>query len=105
MKKVLSILTVLFVTTSAFAEGVLDKTTVVATASYVDGAVNSLQDKLSSTGQNANVNVTTTANTYGTVITDIGASNGTVSVTKGDVVVPVKDSNSQFSGTATIWIQ
>lgn len=90
--------------TPSFAEGeqqqqALDKATVAAAASYVDGAYSAMdsakQDKLTST------NVVESGS--GAVVSAVAANNGTVTVTKGEVMIPV---GGQTSNThARIWIQ
>ena len=84
----------------AFAEGeAVNKATVAATASYVDGAYNAIntakQDKLTST------NVVESGS--GAMVTSVTASNGTVTVTKSEVTIPVGSASS--STRATIWVQ
>ena len=99
MKKLFCIFAVLSVISPAFAEGEIDKTTVAATASYVDGAYNTMdaakQDKLT------NTNVVESGS--GAVVTGVSASNGTVTVTKGEVTIPVGSATS--TTRATIWVQ
>ncbi len=87
----------------ALAEGEqpqsLDKTAVVATASYVDGAYNAIdtakQDKLTST------NVVESGS--GAIVTGITANNGTVTVTKSEVTVPFGAMTSDVR--AAVWIE
>ena len=87
----------------AFAEGEqrqsVDKTAVAAAASYVDGAYNAMdtakQDKLTST------NVVESGS--GAVVSAVAANNGTVTVTKSEVMIPVGGQTS--SSHAHIWIQ
>ena len=83
----------------ALAEGELDKASVAATASYVEGAYNALntakQDKLTTT------NVVTSGS--GAMVTGVTASNGTVTVTKSEVTIPVGSATS--STRATIWVE
>ena len=77
----------------------LDKTSVAATASYVEGAYNAInaikQDKLTST------NVVESG--LGPVVTGVSASNGTVTVSKGEVTIPVGATTS--TTRATIWFE
>ena len=73
--------------------------TKVATTSYVRGAVQTKQDTLTST----NVTATGSSNA-GAVVTAVTASNGTVTVTKSDLAVPVKSSGT-VTGTANIWFE
>ena len=79
------------------AEGEMDKTAVVTTASYVEGAYNAMdavkQDKLTST------NVVESGS--GPMVTGVTASNGTVTVSKGEVTIPVGAATS--TTRATIW--
>ena len=90
--------------TPSFAEGeqqqqALDKTAVVAAASYVDGAYNAMntakQDKLTSS------NVVESGS--GAMVTGVAASNGTVTVTKSEVTIPVGSTSS--STRAVIWLE
>lgn len=103
MKKIFCILFSLMFISPSFAEGeqqqTIDKTAVVAAASYVDGAYSAMntakQDKLTST------NVVESGS--GAVVSAVAANNGTVTVTKGEVMIPV---GGQTSNThARIWIQ
>ena len=84
---------------SAWAEGELDKSTVAAAVSYVDGAYNAInstkQDKLSST------NVVATGS--GAMVTGVTANNGTVTVTKSEVTIPVGSTSSDTR--AVIWLE
>lgn len=77
----------------------LDKTSIAAAASYVDGAYSAIntakQDKLTST------NVVESGN--GPVVTAVTASNGTVTVSKGEVTIPVGATTSNTR--ATIWFE
>lgn len=97
MKKLFYIFVALFLASPALAAGELDKTAVAATASYVDGAYNAIdaakQDKLTST------NVVESGS--GAMVTGVTASNGTVTVTKSEVTIPVANSNTR----ATIWFE
>jgi len=102
MKKIFCILFSLMFISPVFAEGetpAVNKTQVAATASYVDGAYTTLntakQDKLSSS------NVVESGAGY--MVTDVAANNGTVTVTKSDVTIPVGSVNSQTR--ARIWVQ
>jgi len=92
-------------TSSVWATGDLDKTSVVATASYVDSAYNALstskQEKLSSTNVTYDSNGSSNA---GAVVTAVSANNGAITVTKSDLAVPVK-SNGSVTGTAAIWFE
>ena len=104
MRKALYIFTVLTLVFPAFAEGeqqqqALDKTIVAAAASYVDGAYSAMntakQDKLTSS------NVVESGS--GAMVTGVTASNGTVTVTKSEVTIPVGSVSSNTR--ATIWLE
>ena len=100
MKKILCFLSIITIISPAFAEGeAVNKATVAAAASYVDGAYNALdsakQDTLTST------NVVESGS--GAMVTSVTASNGTVTVTKSEVTIPVGSASS--STRATIWVQ
>lgn len=101
MKKIFCILSILTFVSPSFAEGEqqINKAEVAAAASYVDGAYTTLdtakQDKLTST------NVVESGNGY--MVTGVAANNGTVTVTKSDVTIPVGSANSQTR--ARIWVQ
>ena len=105
MRKALYIFTVLTLVFPAFAEGeqqqqALDKTIVAAAASYVDGAYSAMntakQDKLTS----SNVVVGTD---NGPFVSAVTASNGTVTVTKSEVTIPV--GNTSSNTRAVIWLE
>lgn len=99
MKKLFCIFAVLSVISPAFAEGEIDKTTVAATASYVEGAYNTMdaakQDKLT------NTNVVESGT--GPIVSSVTASNGTVTVTKSEVTIPVGSTSSNTR--AVIWFE
>ena len=99
MKKLFCIFAVLSVISPAVAEGEIDKTSVAATASYVDGAYNTIaaakQDKLTTT------NVVESGT--GPIVTSVTANNGTVTVTKSEVTIPVGSTSS--STRAVIWFE
>lgn len=101
IERLFGIFIVLFLVFPAFAEveQVLDKTTVAATASYIEGAYNALdlakQDKLTST------NVVESGS--GAMVTAVSASDGTVTVSKTEVTIPVGATTS--STRATIWLE
>lgn len=99
MKKLFCIFAVLSVISPAFAEGEVDKTSVAATASYVDGAYNTIdatkQDKLT------NTNVVESGT--GPIVTSVTANNGTVTVTKSEVTIPVGSTTSNTR--AVIWFE
>ncbi|MBR6009968.1 MAG: hypothetical protein IKP35_00920 [Alphaproteobacteria bacterium] len=63
-----------------------DGDTIIASKAYVDAMDATKQNKLTSTGANANINIVdSTGNNTGNVITNIAASDGTVTVTKGNI--------------------
>lgn len=103
MRKIFCIFTVFALISPAFAEGeqqqTVDKTAVAAAASYVDGAYSAMnaakQDKLTSTN--------VVESNSGAVVTSVTASNGTVTITKGEVTIPVGSTSS--STRATIWLE
>ena len=103
MRELFCIFAVLAVISPVFAEGeqqpALDKTTVAAAASYVDGAYSAMntakQDKLTST------NVVESGS--GPIVSAVTASNGTVTVSKSEVTIPVGATTS--STRATIWLE
>ena len=85
-----------------------------ASTGYVKGAYNSAikavntvhslkQDKLDSTGNNPNLVYTT--NTSGApIVTNVSASGGTVTVTKGEITIPVGSPTNPTYHT-TIWLK
>ena len=104
MRKLFYIFAVLIIVSPAFAAGEgqqqpIDKTTIAAAASYVEGAFNAMntskQDKLTST------NVVESGS--GAMVTGVTASNGTVTVTKSEVTIPVGSSSSNTR--AIIWFE
>lgn len=101
MKRVFCIFVGILLVLPAFAEGEqqVNKAEVAAAASYVEGAYNTLnnakQDKLTTT------NVVDSGS--GAMVTDVSASNGTVTVTKTEVTIPVGGQTSQTR--APIWVQ
>ena len=103
MRELFCIFAVLAIVFPAFAEGEaqqsLDKTSVAAAASYVEGAYNSMdaikQDKLTSTN--------VIESNSGAMVTAITANNGVVTVTKSEVTIPVGATTS--STRATIWLE
>lgn len=133
MKKIFSIFTVLSITTSAMAD--ITPNTNVATTSYVKGAVATKQDvidvshKLSAdlvddtsttnkfvtasdkTAWDAKLSTVTvdntgvSANNPAPVVTNVSASNGTVTVTRQDLALPVKSSGSYTANTVAIWFE
>lgn len=99
MRKLLCIFIAIFLISPAFAEGEVDKTAVVAAASYVEGAYNHMdslkQDKLNS------ANVVDSGN--GPMVTSVTASDGTVTISKSEVTIPVGATTS--NNRATIWLE
>lgn len=101
MKKLFCVFVVLFSVSPAFAAGEsLDKTAVIATVSYVDGAYNAVdtskQNKLTST------NVVESGS--GAMVRSVTANNGTVTVDKGEVQIPV-GSATGASSHLPIWFE
>ena len=99
MRKVFCIFAVFILISPALAEGEIDKTTVVATASYVEGAYNTMDAAKQDTLTSSNV----VESNSGPVVTGVTASNGTVTVTKGEVTIPVGSTSS--TNRATIWLE
>lgn len=101
MKKIFCILSVLTIITPAFAEGEtpsVDKTKVVASASYVDGAYNELD-----AAKQDNITVSQAA---GAIVTAVSLNDDgkTVSVTRtNQVTIPVGSADN--ANRATIWIE
>ena len=97
MKKVLCIFIGIFLTVPAFAE--VTPNTKVVTRSYVEGAYNTMdaakQDKLT------NTNVVDSGS--GPMVTAVTASDGTVTVTKSEVTIPVGATTS--ATRANIWLE
>ena len=77
----------------------LDKTSVAAAASYVDGAYNAMDAAKQDTLSSSNV----VESGSGPMVTDVTASNGTVTVSKGEVTIPVGATTSDTR--ATIWFE
>jgi uncharacterized membrane protein len=98
-RQIFYIFVIFFVIVPAFAEGELDKTSLVATASYVEGAYNTMdaakQDKLTPT------NVVESGS--GAMVTGVTANDGTVTVQKSEVTIPVGATVSDTR--ATIWLE
>lgn len=89
----------------AFAEGegqqqALNKAAVAAAASYVDGAFNVLDTAKQDTLTSTNVVVGTD---NGPFVSAVTASNGTVTVSKSEVTIPVGSTSS--STRAVIWLE
>jgi len=101
MKKLFLIFITLIMVSPAFATTILtgDNTKVV-TASYVKGAYDALNDAKQAKLTSSNV----TQSGSGSVVSSVTASNGTVTVTKSEVTVPVGSASSP-TDHATIWIQ
>ena len=104
MNKLLCFFAVFLLISPAFATGeveqpTLDKTAIVAAASYVEGAYNAInqakQDKLTSTN--------VVASGTGVMVMDVSANNGTVTVTKSEVTIPVGAMTSE--NRAIIWLE
>lgn len=103
MRELFCIFAALVLISPALAEGdpqqSLDKTTIAAAASYVEGAYNAMnsakQDKLTST------NVVESGS--GAMVTNVSANNGTVTVSKTEVTIPVGATTSDTR--ATIWLE
>ena len=99
MKKIL-ILSLSIFLIPLTANAVISPEANVVSTSYVKGAVDAIntskQDKLTST------NVTSSGDTNG-YVTAVTASDGTVSVTKTEITIPVGSSNS--STRAQIWVE
>lgn len=105
MKKIFWIFAVIMSVSPVFAEGEnqqtpsIDTTSVLAAASYVQGAVEELDAAKQDTLSSSNV----VESGSGAVVTSVSAENGTVTVTKGEVTIPVGGATS--STHAAIWIQ
>lgn len=101
MKKLFLIFVALIMVAPAFSATVADadKTKPVA-ASYVKEAYNALDSAKQAKLTSSNV----TESGSGAVVTGVTASNGTVTVTKSEVTVPVGSASSP-TDHATIWIQ
>lgn len=102
MKKVVYVLSMLIITAPAIAETepVMDKTRTLTTASYVEEGINTA---LSTYDSNTNPNGKFIESGSGAVVTGVNASNGTVTVTKSEVTIPVGNSSSNVR--ASIWLQ
>lgn len=102
MRVLLCVFAAIMLVSPVFAAGEqpsINKAEVAATASYVDGAYNAMdavkQDKLTST------NVVESGS--GAVVTGVSASNGTVTVTRGEMTIPAGAINSNTR--AVIWFE
>lgn len=103
MRKLFCVFVISAVISPALAAGeqpVLNKTQILATASYVGGAYNAIntskQDKLTST------NVVESGT--GAMVRSVSASDGTVTVVKSEVLVPVGSVNNPTSHVS-IWFE
>ena len=99
MRKIFCIFAVFILISPALAEGEVDKTTVVATASYVEGAYNTMDAAKQDTLTSSNV----VESGSGAMVTAVTASNGTVTVSKSEVTIPVGSTSS--TNRATIWLE
>lgn len=101
MKKLFLIFVALIMVSPAFAVSVdnTDKSKPVA-ASYVKEAYNALDSAKQAKLTSSNV----TQSGSGSVVSSVTASNGTVTVTKSEITVPVGSASSP-TDHATIWIQ
>ena len=97
MKKAFCIFSIFMLIAPAMA--VVTPNTKVASTSYVQGAVESVDSAKQNTLTSTNV-VTSGS---GAMITEVSANNGTVTVTKTDVTIPVGSVDSQTR--ARIWVQ
>ncbi len=103
MRELLCIFVAMFLVLPAFAADETDKTSVVATASYVDGAHSHLyavkQDKLTTT------NVVESGT--GPVVQSVTANNGIVIVSKGEITIPSGTQSGPTPGgaRAEIWFE
>lgn len=104
MREIICIFAALTLVFPAFATGdeqqlAINKAAVVAAVSYVDGAYSSMnsvkQDKLTSS------NVVESGS--GPIVSNVTASNGTVTVSKSEVTIPVGATTSDTR--ATIWLE
>ena len=106
MKKIFCILSVLTIVSPVFADDEPATPTIyqtsVATAEYVRGAYNALDDAKQATLSSTNVIVDT--NTSGPIVTAVSADDGIVTVSKGQVTIPVGSASTPTS-QATIWVQ
>ena len=103
MKQLFYIFVALIFVSPNIAMGDVDKTSVAATASYVDGAYNTIdaakQDILTTT----NVVVSGT----GPVVTSVTANNGNVTVSKSEITIPSGTSSGPTVGgtRVEIWFE
>ena len=111
MKGIFFIFAGILLVSPAMAEGALQleltPTTNIVTTSYVRGAYNVLdgakQEKLTSSGNSANVVVDSNTSSK-PLVSAISASDGTVTITKSDVTLPVGSASSP-TGRANIWVE
>lgn len=97
MKKIVCFFTVCLMSVSAIAA--VTPNTNVASTSYVQGAVSGLD----STKQDTLTSTNVVESGSGAMVTNVTASNGTVTVTKSDVTIPVGSATS--TTRAVIWVQ
>lgn len=99
MRELLCVFIAIFLIFPAFAAGEVNKTAIVAAASYVEGAYNHMdaakQDKLNS------ANVVNSGN--GPMVTSVTANDGIVTISKSEVTIPVGATTS--ATRATIWLE
>ena len=102
MRKIFCIFAVFILISPALAEGEqqsMDKTKVFAAASYVEGAYNIMDAAKQDTLTSSNV----VESGSGAMVTAVTASNGTVTVSKSEVTIPVGSTSS--TTRATIWLE
>ena len=134
MKRLISILTVLLIATPAMADPNTNVATTSYVQGAYDALDSAKQDVIDSSNKlsadlvddtsttnkfvttsdkdawNAKLSTVTVDNTGvstdnpAPVVTNISANNGTITVTRQDLAVPVKSSGS-YTGTATIWFE
>ena len=102
MRKALYIFAILTLVSPAFAEGesTIDKTRTLTTASYVEQGIDVA---LSTYDSNTNPNGKFVETGVGPIVSAVTASNGTVTVTKSEVTIPVGSTSS--STRAVIWLE
>ena len=102
MRKALYIFTILTIVFPAFAEGepTIDKTRTLTTASYVEQGIDVA---LSTYDSNTNPNGKFVETGAGPIVSAVTASNGTVTISKTEVTIPVGATTSNTR--ATIWLE
>ena len=100
MRKLFYIFAVFVVFSPVWAEGELDKTEILATASYVTGAY----DAINASKQNKLTSTNVVESGTGPMVTGVTANDGTVTVVKGEVLVPVGSVNNPTSHVS-VWFQ